>query len=317
MHFAPHQGPLGLPAGMLPASVASPLGSTFGPVQGPPTTPPGESLSASSSAKPCVSDTTETSAAVPHASHAGASQETSSLQVSSTAVQGHQLQALHSCLDTHALLCELFPAEVWNGICVSHNCASSAHQDLANQRSSPNLAVGLGAYSGGELWIQGPAPAGCEASTLIFPCRACLAFSGVMLMPRDTACFTSPGSFGARPCHSLGTAGSLRRTPFPTCPQPCCNTSTSVPLAPLPPAPIGPIAIITPPRLLRSAPLSSRGQLAILLHTATWRLQARPLLYLWGRLTGGVPNQEGGSPAIRFICSAKCPCLMMSPQHLP
>ena len=109
MHSAPHQGPLGLPAGMLPASVASPLGSTFGPVQGPATTPPGESLSASSSARPCVSDTTETSAAVPHASHAGAAQETSSLQVSSTAVQGHQLQALHSCLDT--LMAASWPAQ--------------------------------------------------------------------------------------------------------------------------------------------------------------------------------------------------------------
>ena len=88
LHSAPHQGPLGLPAGMLPASVASPLGSTFGPMQGPATTLPGDS-------KPCLSAPTETLAEVPHASHAGALQAKSSLQVSSTAVQEHQLQALH------------------------------------------------------------------------------------------------------------------------------------------------------------------------------------------------------------------------------
>ena len=75
----------------------------------------------------------------------------------------------HVCQKLNELLGQLFPREVWNCICVSHNCVSAARRDLANEAGSPNLAVGLGEYQGGELWIQGSAPAHARATLLDLP----------------------------------------------------------------------------------------------------------------------------------------------------
>ena len=75
-------------------------------MQGPATTPPASQHT--SSAKLCLSAPTET-AVGPHASHASTLQAQSSLQVSSTALQAYQLEALRACLET--LMAASWPAQ--------------------------------------------------------------------------------------------------------------------------------------------------------------------------------------------------------------
>jgi len=58
------------------------------------------------------------------------------------------------CHDLNAFLCQLFPGESWNSLCVSRNILTSPHRDTANAPGSYNLTVGIGSYTSGGLWVE-------------------------------------------------------------------------------------------------------------------------------------------------------------------
>ena len=58
------------------------------------------------------------------------------------------------CASLNGFLCQLFPGETWNALCVSRNILTSPHKDTANLPGSSNLTVGIGSYSDGGLWIE-------------------------------------------------------------------------------------------------------------------------------------------------------------------
>ena len=58
------------------------------------------------------------------------------------------------CASLNGFLCQLFPGETWNALCVSRNILTSPHKDTANLPGSSNLTVGIGSYSDGGLWVE-------------------------------------------------------------------------------------------------------------------------------------------------------------------
>ena len=58
------------------------------------------------------------------------------------------------CASLNGFLCQLFPGETWNALCVSRNILTSPHKDTANLPGSSNLTVGKGSNSDGGLWIE-------------------------------------------------------------------------------------------------------------------------------------------------------------------
>ena len=46
------------------------------------------------------------------------------------------------CASLNGSLCQLFPGETWNALCVSRNILTSPHKDTANLPGSSNLTVG-------------------------------------------------------------------------------------------------------------------------------------------------------------------------------
>ena len=82
-----------------------------------------------------------------------------------------------------------FPGHSWSSICVNHNEAMSMHRDLNNAEGSMNLAITLGNFSAGGLFVEAPDGAserwcaaagvmikGCTHNTKVWP----LAFSGFL-----------------------------------------------------------------------------------------------------------------------------------------
>ncbi|CAE7223898.1 unnamed protein product [Symbiodinium sp. CCMP2592] len=57
-------------------------------------------------------------------------------------------------IELNALLRQLWPTDTWNTICISHNCFSAPHRDLANIPGSKNLVLSLGSFSDGQLWLE-------------------------------------------------------------------------------------------------------------------------------------------------------------------
>ena len=55
------------------------------------------------------------------------------------------------------LLRQCWPRGTWNTICVSRNCFSAPHQDLANSSGSRNFLLSLGSFQKGEMWLEDPA----------------------------------------------------------------------------------------------------------------------------------------------------------------
>ena len=56
--------------------------------------------------------------------------------------------------ELNLLLRQCWPQGTWNTICVSHNCFSAPHQDLANEEGSRNFLLSLGSFQNGELWLE-------------------------------------------------------------------------------------------------------------------------------------------------------------------
>ena len=54
----------------------------------------------------------------------------------------------------HAFLHRLFPGASWSAFVVTHNEASSRRVDSCNVPGTKNFAIGLGNYSGGELFVE-------------------------------------------------------------------------------------------------------------------------------------------------------------------
>ena len=59
--------------------------------------------------------------------------------------------------ELNLLLRQCWPQGTWNTICVSRNCFSAPHQDLANAAGSRNFLLSLGSFQNGELWLADPA----------------------------------------------------------------------------------------------------------------------------------------------------------------
>ena len=59
--------------------------------------------------------------------------------------------------ELNLLLRQCWPQGTWNTICVSRNCFSAPHQDLANAAGSRNFLLSLGSFQNGELWLEDPA----------------------------------------------------------------------------------------------------------------------------------------------------------------
>ena len=59
--------------------------------------------------------------------------------------------------ELNLLLRQCWPQGTWNTICVSRNCFSAPHQDLANAAGSRNFLLSLGSFQHGELWLEDPA----------------------------------------------------------------------------------------------------------------------------------------------------------------
>ena len=51
---------------------------------------------------------------------------------------------------------KLPPSATWNAIVVNKNCKAPIHKDHMNESPSKNWLCGLGAYEGGELWVETP-----------------------------------------------------------------------------------------------------------------------------------------------------------------
>ncbi|CAE7476803.1 unnamed protein product, partial [Symbiodinium microadriaticum] len=56
----------------------------------------------------------------------------------------------------NAFLKQRFPSDTWSAFVVTHNEASALHVDTCNTPGSKNFAVGLGGYTGGELFVEDP-----------------------------------------------------------------------------------------------------------------------------------------------------------------
>ena len=54
----------------------------------------------------------------------------------------------------NAFLSEVWPAGTWNAVCVGRNTTARAHRDLANTPGSMNLALSVGEFAGGQLWVE-------------------------------------------------------------------------------------------------------------------------------------------------------------------
>ena len=58
--------------------------------------------------------------------------------------------------ELNLLLRQCWPQGTWNTICVSRNCFSAPHQDLANAAGSRNFLLSLGSFQNGEMWLEDP-----------------------------------------------------------------------------------------------------------------------------------------------------------------
>ena len=61
---------------------------------------------------------------------------------------------LNTAAFVNAFLQQRFPGASWSAFVVTHNEASSLHVDSCNVPGTKNFAIGLGNYSGGELFVE-------------------------------------------------------------------------------------------------------------------------------------------------------------------
>ena len=58
--------------------------------------------------------------------------------------------------EVNSFISSVWPSGFWNAVCIVRNTSARPHRDLANTPNSSNLTVSLGAFQGGQLWVEDP-----------------------------------------------------------------------------------------------------------------------------------------------------------------